>query len=269
MNNMTVSSRQVRQNFSSHAGEYDCYAKVQKRVVTELMARLPVDLTPYKLAVDLGTGTGDLARQLRQREPALPLLVADIAHVMTCSAAARVPGVLACDVDAEALPLHNECVDLILSASMYQWVNDLTCAFSEVQRVLKPGGLFIFALFGAGTLSELRAAHTAALIESGQMTPSHMQCFPSEKVVASSLQSADLIARLECRDEVEEHPDVSQLLRSLKRIGAQNAACNRPSGLSGRKTTERMMAIYQEDYGRNGIIPATYQVIYGVAQKRG
>ncbi len=150
---------------------------------------------------------------------------------------------------------------------MYQWVNDLPRAFAEVQRVLQPGGLFAFALFGAGTLRELRAAHSAALVEEGRDAISHMQLFPDEEAVAFALKASGLAGQLESLDEQEEHPDVPHLLRSLKRIGAQNAATQRPSGLSGRRTTERMMAIYQERFGSNGSIPATYQVIYGLAQK--
>lgn len=268
MSHLPVSSRQVRQHFSAHASEYDCYAQVQKRVVAGLVARLPADLRPYQLALDLGTGTGDLARQLRERAPELALLVADIAHAMTCAAATRVTKVAGFDADAETLPLRHASVGLILSASMYQWVNDLPQAFTEVQRVLQPGGLFAFALFGDGTLGELRASHCAALAEEGHAASSHMQRFPTVGAVADALKTAGLNGRLESLDEQEEHPDVPHLLRSLKRIGAQNAASQRPTGLSGRKTIERMMAIYQERYGGNGSIPATYQVIYGLARKK-
>lgn len=268
MNNLIpVSTRQVRQHFSLHAGEYDCYALVQKRVVAGLIARLPDDLSPYHLALDIGTGTGDLAHKLQERAPALPLLVTDIAHAMTCTAATRLASVAAFDAEAEALPLRSASLGLVLSASMYQWVNDLPRAFTEVQRILQPGGLFAFALFGAGTLAELRTAHSAALAEEGHAASSHMQRFPGEEAVAAALKTAGLTGQLESLDDQEEHPDVPHLLRSLKRIGAQNAASNRPTGLSGRKTTERMMAIYKERYGGNGSIPATYQVIYGLARK--
>jgi malonyl-CoA O-methyltransferase len=266
-NLLPVSTRQVRQHFSAHASEYDCYAQVQKRVVAGLIARLPDDLAPYHLALDIGTGTGDLAHKLQERAPALPLLVADIAHAMTCAAATRVAHIAAFDADAEALPLRSASLGLVLSASMYQWVNDLPRAFTEVQRILQPGGLFAFALFGAGTLYELRSAHSAALVAEGRAASSHMQRFPDEMTVAAALKVAGLTGELELQDEQEEHPDVPHLLRSLKRIGAQNAASHRPTGLAGRKTTERMMAIYQERFGSNGSIPATYQVIYGLAQK--
>lgn len=267
MKTPAVSTLQVRQHFSAHASEYERYAQVQKRVVNGLISRLPADLCPYHLALDLGTGTGDLARQLREREPGLPIIVADIAHAMTLASSKRVETVIAIDADAEALPLRSESFGIILSASMYQWVNDLPKAFAEVQRILQPGGLFAFALFGAGTLHELRAAHTAALAEEGRVATSHMQHFPDMETVRAALGFAGLSGKIEALDEQEEHPDVPHLLRSLKRIGAQNAASNRPGGLSGRRTTERMMSIYKDRYACNGLIPATYQVIYGVARK--
>lgn len=267
MSNRPVSIRQVRQHFSAHASEYDHYAQVQKRVVSGLIARLPEDLDSCRLALDLGTGTGDLARQLQERMPDLSLILSDIAHTMTCSALGRLRHAVAFDADAEVLPLRSESIDLVVSASMYQWVNDLHRAFSEVARVLQPGGLFAFALFGSGTLRELRTSHTAALAEQGETGSSHMQTFPDESAVLAALQSSGLTGGLESLDEREEHPDVPHLLRSLKRIGAQNASANRPTGLSGRRTTERMMQIYKELYGFDGKIPATYQVIYGLARK--
>lgn len=267
MNSPPIDRRQVRQHFSAHADEYDCYAQVQKRVVAGLITRLPADLSSFGISLDLGTGTGDLAGKIRENAPQLPLLVADIAHAMTHTAATRVAVVGAFDADAEALPLRRCSVGLVLSASMYQWVNDLPRAFAEVERVLQADGLFAFALFGAGTLCELRAAHAAALIETGSSMISHMQRFPDLEKVAAALHSAGFQAKLDCCDEVEEHPDVPHLLRSLKKIGAQNASSQRPIGLSGRRITERMMAIYNERYGNQGSIPATYQVIYGLAQK--
>jgi malonyl-CoA O-methyltransferase len=150
---------------------------------------------------------------------------------------------------------------------MFQWVNDLPRAVAECHRVLRPGGLFAFALFGAGTLRELRAAHAAALAETGSTRPSHMQQFPTFDEVRSALSEAGFTAEMGSADEVEEHPDVPALLRSLKRIGAQNASSRRPAGLAARQTTLRMMAIYAERFGHSGRIPATYEILSGLARK--
>lgn len=262
-----VATQQVRRHFSTHADEYDRYAVVQKRVVQRLLAQLP----PRDLAdgpvIDLGCGTGELARQFSARFPEAPLIVADIAHRMSHCAMVQLPGALGIDADAVALPLHSGSCAIVLSSSMYQWVNDLERAFAENFRVLHAGGLFAFALFAEGTLNELRTAHCLALTHNGLGRTSHMHDFPSQDMVTTALTKAGFAFDLESYHEVEAHPDVATLLRNLKRIGAQNAAAERPLGLASRRVTQEMMEIYRNLYGNDGTIPATYRVVSGVARK--
>lgn len=264
-----IAVRQVCRHFSAHAEEYDRYALVQKNVVSKLMSLLPRDAADLGLALDLGCGTGELARQLRGKIPSLPLMVADIAHRMTCCAAGQLAGVTAFDADARSLPIRTGRCGMVLSSSMYQWVAGLDVAFAENFRVLRPGGAFVFALFGAETLKELRISHQQALDELGNPYPSHMQEFVSTAAVHQALVSAGFNqVQLATDYEVEQHPNVATLLKNLKHIGAQNAAQERPPGLGLRRVTQRMMEIYAKAFGANGTIPATYQVVYGVGRKK-
>ncbi len=156
---------------------------------------------------------------------------------------------------------------LVLSSSVYQWVADLPRAFAESARVLRPGGRFAFALFGEGTLHELRDCHRRALAESSSGPPSHMQEFPGVDEVQTALQQAGFAEiRLISENEREWHDDLADLFGSLKRIGASNAAANRPAGLSGRQVMRRL-ADYYEDYRQDGRLPATYRVIYGLTRR--
>jgi malonyl-CoA O-methyltransferase len=267
-----VVTHQVRQHFSAHAEEYDRYAVVQKNVVRQLLTMLPADAAALGPALDIGCGTGELARQLSQALPELPLMVADIAHGMTCCATEQLAGVTAFDADAQSLPVGSGRFGMVLSSSMYQWVNDLPGAFSENYRVLRPGGAFVFALFGTDTLKELRTSHQAALNELDNPYPSHMQEFVSADEVRVALETAGFAdIQLKTAYEVEQHPNVATLLKNLKHIGAQNAAKERPSGLGLRRVTQRMMEIYTESFGTSsadgGTVPATYEVVYGVGRK--
>lgn len=262
-----IAVSRMRRHFSEHADEYDRYALVQKTVAATLLALLPPDATRRGLALDLGTGTGELAERFRGLHPHTPLALADIAHGMTRCAAARLPGTPAFDADAEALPVADGACGLVLSSSMYQWVNDLPRAFAEAARVLKPGGVFALALFGEQTLCELRESHISALTANGCAAPSHMQRFPSAETVRTAMAHAGFATDIRVDSLVEEHADVATLLRHLKRIGAQNVAQDRPPGLAGRRTTLHMMEIYRERYGRNGTIPVSWQVIYGIGRK--
>src|SRR6266849_8322875 len=67
--------------------------------------------------------------------------------------------------DAEALPLREDSLDLVVSALALQFVNDLPGTFVQVRRALKPDGLFLAALIGGDSLTELRQAFAAAEAE--------------------------------------------------------------------------------------------------------
>ncbi|WP_305042025.1 methyltransferase domain-containing protein [Geoalkalibacter sp.] len=262
-----VSLTQVREHFSCHAEEYDRFARVQKVVAARLVAQawpLPQDGP----VLDVGTGTGEVARCLRERDAVLSLVICDLAPGMTRHAAASLPGALAVDADAQALPFAAGTFAAVLSASVYQWMNDLPQAFGEARRVLVHQGLFAFALFGAGTLHELRTSHRRAVAEVKGADRSHVQEFPSRDEVAAALASGGFrVARLWSENEVEWHPTPADLLRTLKKIGAQNASDRRPAGLASRQVMQRMNEIYRADFARDGQIPATYEVIYGLARK--
>ncbi len=263
-----VDQRRVRRHFSGHAEEYERYAQVQKRVVAGLLERLAAVGSFSGPILEVGAGTGALARCVAEGYPHLPLVVTDLAHGMTRQAAARLPGASALDADAACLPFVAGAFGLMLSASMYQWIVDLPAAFSESARVLKPGGRFVFALFGARTLCELRSSHRQAQAEIDGGRPSHTQEFPSREEVAEALRSAGFVEiAVESVDEREHHPDVPELLRALKKIGAQNASRSGPAGLASRRVMERMMELYRREHGREGMIPATYEVLYGAARR--
>jgi malonyl-CoA O-methyltransferase len=53
-------------------------------------------------------------------------------------------------------------------------------------------------------------------------------------------------------------------MRDLKAIGAHNANAGRPRGLTARGAFDRMVAEY-ETHRRDGLLPATYEVVYGQA----
>jgi malonyl-CoA O-methyltransferase len=261
-----VDTKRVRRNFSCQARSYDRHALVQKRVVERLLVRLREWAPVEGPALEVGAGTGRLSLALAQAFPQISPCLSDIAHGMTCFAAASLPGALAADADAQALPFRTASFGLVCSTSVYQWVNDLPRAFAESARVLVPGGRFAFALFGEGTLFELRESHRLAVAETGSPHSSHVQNFPGEQDVRRALAAAGFRETVVwSRNEVENHPDVRDLLRHLKQIGARNASENRPPGLSSRRVHDRMTALYRERFGRKDSIPATYQVIYGLA----
>lgn len=261
-----VCLQRVREHFSCHAAEYDRFARVQKIVAARLVAEAG-PLMDSGRVLDVGTGTGEVGRCVLEQNPNASLVICDIAPGMTRHAAAILPCALAADADAQSLPFADHAFSAVLSASVYQWMNDLPLAFREARRVLRDQGLFAFALFGEGTLRELRLSHRQAMAELTVDGRSHVQEFPGPAQVAEALAAASFqVVRLWSKNEVEWHASVADLLRTLKKIGAQNASDRRPPGLASRRVMQRMTDIYTTEYLSEGQIPATYQVIYGLAR---
>jgi malonyl-CoA O-methyltransferase len=262
-----IDDRRMRSNFSAHAAEYDRYAAVQKRVVEHLVSRLFAVGPLNGPLLDIGTGTGALATALGGDCPGGMVLM-DIAHGMTRAASRRLPATMPCDGDARHLPFARGSFQTVVSSSVYQWVECLPSAFSEVTRVLQPGGSFAIALFGERTLFELRDSHRKALASCQSDRSSHVQSFPSATEVADALKSAGLVCQNVCSvPEVDYHADVPDLLRQLKHIGASNASAARPKGLASRRVMQQMIASYEQDYRCGEGLPATYEVLLGVATK--
>jgi malonyl-CoA O-methyltransferase len=263
-----IDGRLLRTHFSSHAGDYDRYALVQKRVVAQLAARLTATGPLTGLVLDVGTGTGALADELGGTKQDRRFVLTDIAHGMTRAAGQRLSGTLACDGDARKLPFANEVFTAVVSSNVYQWVDDLPGAFREAARVLRPGGRFAMALFGERTLFELRDAHCQAVREHGGAHASHVQMFPSAGEVVAALETAGL-SRHDFASflEVDWHLDVPTLLKQLKRIGASNAAADRPKGLASREIMQRMISLYEKKHRQLQGVPATYEVVCAIAEK--
>src|SRR3546814_6474773 len=62
--------------------------------------------------------------------------------------------------------------DLVVSNLSLHWANDLPGALAQIQRVLRPDGLFLAAMLGGETLTELRRCLMQAEIdETGGASP--------------------------------------------------------------------------------------------------
>jgi len=258
----TIDRNKVQGSFHRQAGDYDGHAVVQRRVVQRLTGELACrDLHPKRL-LDVGAGTGRLLAALHGLYPGAFKVGADLAHGMCLAAGEQLSGTGAClvNADAERLPFKDTSFDLVLSSSTFQWLPSLDRAFDEVLRVLAPGGTFCFALFGSRTLFELRESYRKVL--NGATDRTHN--FLGQEQVLTALNRAgfrETSVRAEL--EVERHPDVPALLRSIKRIGAGSTAPAASRGLSERRIMLDMMEVYRSEYGDGEGIPATYEVLYG------
>lgn len=89
--------------------------------------------------VDVGVGTGLVAREAVKLvgDPALVMGVDPSAGMMAC---ADLPGVQLVEGRAEAIPFPDASFDFLSMGYALRHIGDLSAAFSEFHRVLKPGG---------------------------------------------------------------------------------------------------------------------------------
>lgn len=261
----------VKKSFDGHASEYDALAMVQQKVTDRFTELLQASLTAPASLLDIGAGTGRLLQKISRLFPDTKIVGIDLAFGMAklagkrleqCSRAAIICG------DAESLPFCDRSFDVAVSTSTYQWIAPLENAFAEVYRILRPGSTFCFALFGEKTLFELRDSYNRAAAEAGRLAADRMHRFATGKEIIAAMTRAGFSdCRVHEEMEREIHPDVPDLLRSLKEIGAGNAARKTDKGLSGRTAMLRMMELYREKYAIQGGVQASYHVVYGFGNR--
>lgn len=254
--------RAVRRSFDAASQAYDAAAVLQKEVRNRLLERLELTTLEPEVVLDLGAGTGQASRALKQRFPKAQVLALDLATGMLREARRqqgwrrRFERVCA---DAHRLPLKGQSVDLVVSNLMLQWCDPPDAVFAEVRRILKPRGLFTFTTFGPDTLHELRAAWRTV------DDHPHVHRFIDMHDLGDALVRARLAEPvLDVEHFTLTYPDAISLMRELKTIGARNASQGRAAGLKGRRSLDRLAQGY-EPYRQDGRLPATYEVVYGHA----
>jgi malonyl-CoA O-methyltransferase len=252
----------VRRSFDRAARSYDKAAALQAEVRGRLLERLDYVALEPGVILDVGCGTGHSSRALKDRFPRARVIALDIAEGMLAEADkrqswrrrfARVCG------DAARLPLAGGSVDLVFSNLTLQWCPDLDAAFAEFRRVLRPRGLLNFTTFGPGTLVELREAWAQA---DGH---THVSRFADMHELGDGLVRTGLAEPVMDVERLTlTYADVLGLMRDLKAIGARNAATSRLRGMTGRGRLQAMQAAY-ETRRLGGVLPATYEVVFGQA----
>jgi NADH dehydrogenase [ubiquinone] 1 alpha subcomplex assembly factor 5 len=119
----------------------------------DLIERLDFIRRDFTRALDLGCGDGYLAARLRAR--GMEVVATDAASGFACRASGT-------QCDEDRLSFGDGAFDLVVSVGALDTVNDLPGALLLIRRALRPDGLFLAAMAGAGSLPRLRSAMLAA-----------------------------------------------------------------------------------------------------------
>lgn len=137
----------VRNMFTRIARQYD----LMNRLMTggmDLLWRKEVirraHLRPQSHLLDLGSGTGDLAREALRQEPACRVTAADFTlEMMRVGKQKYSQPQQWCGADALNLPYPNDTFDAVVSGFLLRNVIDLDTALKEQMRVLRPSGWIV------------------------------------------------------------------------------------------------------------------------------
>ena len=264
--------RRIRRNFARAAAGYDRAAVLSREACARMLERLDlVRLAPSRI-LDAGSGTGAAARAVAQRYPrarvtaldfCLPVLRMQRGGGLWAEVLRAAMGRGAMNrvcADFERLPVRTGVIDLVVSNLALHWSDAPEAALAEMQRVLRRGGLLMFATLGPDTLKEL--AQSSA--DGRGRSPVHR--------FIDMHDLGDMLIRSGFADPVMDmeyltltYARIEDLFRDLRSSGALSAWAG-PVGLRTPRWRERLTQHYEE-LRRDERLPATFEVIYGHAWK--
>lgn len=191
---------------------------------------------PYGKALEIGAGTGFFSLNLRQAGVIDEVHVTDISAGMV-EAARRNAALLGFEIegrvaDAEALPYDDATFDLVVGHAVIHHLPDVEKAFSEMLRVLRPGGRVVIC--GEPTRYGDRVAR--ALSRATWWTATHLTRLPLARRWARPQEELDESSRAAALEAVVDlhtfDPDV--LAATVRRAG----------GVHVRTVTEELTAAW-------------------------
>ena len=229
-----------------------------RQAATGLAERLAGINRTFDRAINLGAYRG----ALWQAEPPIET----VAEAIECDLSAAMlsgsrPGLV---VDEEWLPFRPQSLDLVTSLMTLHMVNDLPGALIQIHRALRPDGLFLGALLGGETLTELRQAIGLAEIEcEGGLSP-RVAPFADIRDLGSLLQRAGFaLPVVDAERLTVRYRDPLRLFRDLRGMAATNMLVERRKQPLRRATLQRCLEIYAEKFALpDGRLPATFDILY-------
>ncbi len=244
---------------------YISSAIVQKEVIKRLIDRMSlINILPSSI-IDIGSGVGLSSEPLLKSYTESNLIMYDHSvDALKNSVIDENERVNIVCGEFKSLPFENDSFDIVFSSSSLHWEDDINLSFSEIYKILKPGGLFFFSTYGPDTLTELRSAWES--VDNRR----HVNDFYDMHDIA------DLMLNLEFMDTVVDseriiikYDSVTHIQKDLKNIGSHITKKQERSGsLYSKGKMEAMYREYENFRHQDGLLPVTYEVIYGHGWKK-
>lgn len=251
-----------RLNRDRAASAYSDYAFLKQRESSHLIERLEDVTRRFERALDLGAHDGTMAKLLMAHPQVETVEAGELSPRLR-----EVSGIEMREIDEESADVDPASYDLVTSVLSLHWVNDLPGTLIQIRRALKPDGLFLGCLFGAGTLTELRTAFLEAESELTGGAAARVSPLPGLQDMAGLMQRAGFtLPVVDVEPVTVRYDDPFALMRDLKGMGEQAAFVaseKSPRRPLSRRILARMAEIYKERFADpDGRLRATFNVVW-------
>lgn len=230
---------------------------LMQRAVEDLAERLAAVPRRFGRAAALFCQTGAAAQALRAAGKADTVVRVE-------ADAALLAGEDGVAAASETVPFEPESLDLAVSLYHLHEVNDVPGMLAQVRRALRPDGLFLGCMAGAGTLQELREALLAAETElTGGASP-RVAPLVDVRDAGGLLQRARFALPVADHETVTVRYDsMFSLMRDLRAMGATSSLAARSRKPAARALLMRAAEIYAERFSDpDGRVRATFSTIW-------
>ena len=237
---------------------------LHEEITDRLLERLDEVREPFADCLYLGCRRGPATRRLAARAGMQRIVQADLSPAMAAAARAGNRFFPALCLDEEYLPFAEGSFDLVFAPLSLHWVNDLPGALIQLNRLLRPGGLLLAALFGGSALAELREAlGEAELAGEGGVSP-RVSPFADVRDGGDLLQRAGFALPVVDRERIgATYEHAFSLMIDLRNMGETNAVAERRRRFTRRQTLVDAAEVYLRRFAdKSGRLHATFDTIF-------
>ncbi len=247
----------VAQYFGSCLETYEDNATVQQEISRQFFNLLSrYGISAFSRILEIGCCTGFLTDLICSEHVVKTIWLNDIVPEFCSVAAERIKEnvkeihLLPGDIEEKVLP---EGLDIVLSSSTFQWLQDLERLFARIYGCLNKGGILAFSLFGPGTMEEIRSL-------TGRGLP-YLEHSELQKITTSFFDPIHIHME---RKRIY-LPSVRAVLRHIQKTGVGGIGRPRWKVSEFRKFESEYRARYETDLG----IPVSYVSTFIIARKTG
>lgn len=247
--------KRISDHFRRSIHTYDDGARVQKEVGDHLVSliREYPDIS-FERVLEIGCCTGSMTESICRAYSLGELWVNDLVPECCEHTVGRVRDLVATihsapgNVESLVIPPH---LDLVVSSSTFQWLDELSSCFTRIAEALQEGGFLVFSMFGPGTMYQVKELTGVGL------------CYTSENALIEMLQRD--FAVLNCTSSRYRifFPTPREVLRHIQQTGVGGVGSFRWTPGKLKKFEKE----YAERFGEDQGMPLDYVSIFAVAKK--